>query len=143
MHKGNANIIYRTMSSGAPLAGQIQQIENVGITVRLHVRRHLPLSTSLYDPFLRYPHLQAKTYSSTLSHAEDIIDLDDIIAHAAHYDYSHNRSVMLNLSRQSNTLCTSLASCFCILILTQQRLNTSLNSQSFNHLIMHADSLKQ
>lgn len=99
-HKGNANIIYRPMSSGTPLAGQIQRIENVGNTVRLHVRQHLPLSTSLYDPFLRYPHLHAKTYSSDLSHTEDIIDLDDIVAHAARYDYSHGRSVMLNLSRQ-------------------------------------------
>ncbi|KAE9390972.1 hypothetical protein BT96DRAFT_777552, partial [Gymnopus androsaceus JB14] len=98
-HKGNANIIYRPMSSGTPLAGQIQRIENVGNTVRLHVRQHLPLSTSLYDPFLRYPHLHAKTYSSDLSHTEDIIDLDDIVAHAARYDYSHGRSVMLNLSR--------------------------------------------
>ncbi|KAE9383777.1 hypothetical protein BT96DRAFT_960987 [Gymnopus androsaceus JB14] len=99
-HKGNANIIYRPTCSGTLLAGQIQRIENVGNTVRLHVRRHSPLSTSLYDPFLRYPHLQAKTYSSNLSDTEDIIDLDDIVAHAARYDYSHGRSVMLNLSRQ-------------------------------------------
>ncbi|KAE9389832.1 hypothetical protein BT96DRAFT_1066689 [Gymnopus androsaceus JB14] len=41
-----------------------------------------------------------RTLVRTLSDAEDIIDLDDIIAHAARYDYSHNRSVMLNLSRQ-------------------------------------------
>jgi len=99
-HEGNANIIYRPTASEAPLAGQIQRIENVGNTVRVHVRRHLPLPSSLYDPFLRYPHLQAKTYSSTLSDAQDIIDLDDIVAHTARYDYSHNRSVMLNLSRQ-------------------------------------------
>ncbi|KAE9388055.1 hypothetical protein BT96DRAFT_960281 [Gymnopus androsaceus JB14] len=60
-HKGNANIIYRPMSGGTPLAGQIQRIENIGNT--------------------------------------DIIDLDDIVAHAACYNYSYGRSVMLNLSR--------------------------------------------
>lgn len=37
-HKGNANIIYRPTCGEAPLAGQIQQIENIGNTVRLHVR---------------------------------------------------------------------------------------------------------
>ncbi|KAE9402152.1 hypothetical protein BT96DRAFT_779023, partial [Gymnopus androsaceus JB14] len=99
MHKGNANIIYRLTSSGTPLAGQIQRIENIGNTISLHVQQHLPLSTSLYNPFLWYPHLQAKTYSSNLSDKEDIIDLDDIVAHAACYDYSHRRLIMLNLSR--------------------------------------------
>ncbi|KAJ3985772.1 hypothetical protein F5890DRAFT_1408825, partial [Lentinula detonsa] len=103
-HAGNASIIYRPTPSEAPVAGQIQRIENVftdgqNSGIRLHVRSYVRLAKSLYDPFVRYPHLQATTYSSILKDTEDDIGLDDIIAHAARYDYSHGRSVIVNLSR--------------------------------------------
>lgn len=102
-HKGNASIIYRPTATEATVAGQIQWIENVqtseGTSLRLHVLPHNRLSKSVHDPFLRFPHFDATTYSSTLSETEDIIDLDDIVAHAARYDYSHGRSVFVNLSR--------------------------------------------
>lgn len=105
-HPGNSTIIYRPSPSEPPVAGQIQSIENLfnrggqNTGVCLHVRRHNPLSKTLYDPFLRFPHFNAKTYSTTLRAAEDIIELDDIVAHAAQYDYSHGRSVLVSLSRQ-------------------------------------------
>lgn len=105
-HQGNSTIIYRPSPSEPPVAGQIQSIENVytrdgqNTGVRLHVRPHNPLSKALYDPFLRYPHFNARTYSSTLRKKEDIIGLDDVVAHAARYDYSYGRSVLINLSRQ-------------------------------------------
>ncbi|KAJ3748450.1 hypothetical protein DFH05DRAFT_1520029 [Lentinula detonsa] len=67
--------------------------------VRIHVRRYNPISKALYDPFLRYPHLLAKSYSTSLNAQVDVIDLDDVIAHAARYDYSHGRSVLVNMSR--------------------------------------------
>ena len=104
-HIGNANIIYRPSPSESPVAGQIQLIQNIhGLSgkntdVCLHVRRYNPVSKALYDPFLRYPYFMAKTYSSTLSEKVDIVDIDDIIAHAARFDYSHGRSVLVNLSR--------------------------------------------
>ncbi|KAJ3782623.1 hypothetical protein GGU10DRAFT_436527 [Lentinula aff. detonsa] len=103
-HAGNASIIYRPTPSEAPVAGQIQRIENVftdgqNSGIRLHVRSYVRLAKSLYDPFVQYPHLQATTYSSILKDTEDDIGLNDIIAHAARYDYSHGRSVIVNLSR--------------------------------------------
>ncbi|KAE9387663.1 hypothetical protein BT96DRAFT_837353 [Gymnopus androsaceus JB14] len=99
-HTGNASIIYQPIPDDAPIAGQIQWIENKGDTVCLHVRPYQQLSKALYDPFLRYPHFSATTYSSVLGEKEDVIDLDDIILHAACYDYSYGRSVLVNPSRQ-------------------------------------------
>ncbi|KAE9387574.1 hypothetical protein BT96DRAFT_993174 [Gymnopus androsaceus JB14] len=99
-HAGNASIIYRPIPDHAPIAGQIQWIESKGDTVRLHVRPYQQLSKALYDPFLKYPHFSATTYSSVLGEKEDVINLDDIISHAARYDYSYGRSVLVNLSRQ-------------------------------------------
>lgn len=102
-HEGNASI-YRPSAGDTPVAGQIQWIENVetpnGPDVMVHVRPYERLSKLLYDPFLRYPHFHATTYSSTLREKEDVIELDDIIAHAARFDYSRGRSVLVNLSRQ-------------------------------------------
>ncbi|KAJ3765118.1 hypothetical protein FB446DRAFT_833337 [Lentinula raphanica] len=104
-HAGNSNIIYRRSPGESPVAGQIQYIENVhlsgkNIGVRLHVRSYNPLSKASHDPFLRYIHFPATTYSSTLREIVDIIELDDVVAHAARYDYSYGRSVLVNLSRQ-------------------------------------------
>lgn len=105
-HEGNSTIIYRASPCSPAVAGQIQFIENVhrpnghNTGVRLHVRPHEPLSKALYDPFSRYPHFNARTYSSTLREAEDIIDLDGVVSAAARYDYSYGRSVVVNLSRE-------------------------------------------
>ncbi|KAF5351480.1 hypothetical protein D9757_012880 [Collybiopsis confluens] len=105
-HPGNSTIIYRPSPSEPPVAGQIQAIENVfsrdghNTGIRLHVRRYNPLSKALYDPFLQFPHFNAKTYSTTLRVAEDVVGLDDIVAHAARYDYSYGRSVLVSLSKQ-------------------------------------------
>jgi hypothetical protein len=105
-HSGNSTIIYRPTPNDKPVAGQIQRIENIRTpegknhAVQLHVRSYQPLTNSLHDPFLRYIHFHARTYSSTLKEVEDIIELDDIVAHAARFDYSHGRSVFVSLSRQ-------------------------------------------
>lgn len=99
-HEGNASIIYKPTPDDPPIAGQIQWIENKRNAVCLHVRPYQRLSKALYDPFLKYPHFSATTYSSVLREKEDVINLDDIISHAAHYDYSYGRSVLVNLSRQ-------------------------------------------
>ncbi|THU90391.1 hypothetical protein K435DRAFT_616328, partial [Dendrothele bispora CBS 962.96] len=102
-HSGNSHIIYRSVGYRSPVAGQIQVIENHptsrGTEIRVRVRAFLPLRMPLSDPFLLYPHLQATTYSTELSMKEDTINLEDIVAHAARFDYSHGRSVLVNLSR--------------------------------------------
>ncbi|KAJ3991178.1 hypothetical protein F5050DRAFT_1581854 [Lentinula boryana] len=103
MHVGNSTIIYRPSPSEKPIGGQIQLIQNVqtkcGQMVKIHVRPYLPLPKALYDPFLQYPHFLATTYLSMLREAVDVIDLEDIVAHAACFDYSHNRTMLDNLSR--------------------------------------------
>ncbi|KIK52019.1 hypothetical protein GYMLUDRAFT_180723 [Collybiopsis luxurians FD-317 M1] len=104
-HAGNANIIYCPSASEPPVAGQIQRIENIHMPdgkhndVHLHVRHYNSISKTLYDPFLWYPHLLVKSYSSPLNSKVNVIDLDDVVAHPACYDYSHGQSVLVNLSR--------------------------------------------
>jgi hypothetical protein len=100
-HPGNATIIYRPSPDERPIAGVIQEIHNEtnSSLIRLHVQPFESLPKHLYDPFLRYPHLSAKTYSSTLREEADVISLDAIVSHAARYDYTHNRSVLVNLCR--------------------------------------------
>ncbi|KAJ3825926.1 hypothetical protein F5878DRAFT_653062 [Lentinula raphanica] len=103
-HAGNSNIIYRRSPGESPVAGQIQSIQNVhtdgqNTGVRFYVRSYNAISV-VHDPFDRFIHFPARTYSSTLGEAVDVIELDDIVAHAARYDYSYGRSVLVNLSRQ-------------------------------------------
>ena len=104
-HAGNATIIYRPSPTEKPIGGQIQDIINIstsnGLTVQvqLHVRPFERLPRLLYDPFVRYPYLLASTYSSKLQEKVDMINLDDIVAHAARFDYSFDRTVIVNLSR--------------------------------------------
>ena len=102
-HPGNATIMYRASPTEKPIGGVIQEIRNVnrtsGFTIEVHVRPFERLSDSLYDPFSRYPHLSAKSYSSMLREEVDVISLDDIVAHAARFDYTHNRTVLVNLCR--------------------------------------------
>ncbi|KAJ3995025.1 hypothetical protein F5050DRAFT_1574486 [Lentinula boryana] len=102
-HPGNATIIYRPFQNEKPIAGVIQEIQNVNkagsSTIELHVRPFESLPKHLYDPFSRYPHLSAKSYSSTLREEADVITLDAIVSHAARFDYTHNRTVLVNLCR--------------------------------------------
>ncbi|KAE9383260.1 hypothetical protein BT96DRAFT_844312 [Gymnopus androsaceus JB14] len=102
-HPGNATIIYQPTPCEKPIAGQIQDIRNIttpsGFTVELHIRPFEHLPKLLYDPFSHYPHLSATSYSSTLREKKDIIRLEDIVAHAARFDYSYHRTVLVNLSR--------------------------------------------
>ena len=102
-HAGNSTIIYRPSSLSKPVAGQIELIENVktsnGLRLRLHVRRNLPMPKTSYDPFRRYPHLQATTYSCQTSPTTDRIDMEDVVSHAARFDFSCGRCVYVNLSR--------------------------------------------
>ncbi|KAF5317882.1 hypothetical protein D9758_018788 [Tetrapyrgos nigripes] len=102
-HSGNSHIIYRPVGSPSAIAGQIEVIEDMsaerGTPILVHVRPFLPLVKPLSDPFLCYPHFQATTYSSQLSDEKDIIGLDRIISHAARFDYSYGRSVLVDLSR--------------------------------------------
>ncbi|KAE9388291.1 hypothetical protein BT96DRAFT_960233 [Gymnopus androsaceus JB14] len=94
-HAGNANIFYRP----SPKPDTKNKPTPDGTILHLHVQPYKRLSKHLYNPFLQYPHFSATTYSSTLIASANIITLDAIIAHAACFDYSLGRSVLVNLSR--------------------------------------------
>jgi len=102
-HEGNATIVYRPNPNENPIAGRIKQIDNIvtlnGTHTRLLVRAHLPLPKASYDPFRIFPDFPVKTYSTHMKDSLDVVDLDDVVIHAARFDFSHNRSVFLNLSR--------------------------------------------
>ena len=99
MREGNSSVIYRTYPSTTQVAGNIEAIEDIEDHVRFHVRRNLELPRDLIDPFCRYPHFSATTYSSHQSAVLDVVDLEDIVSHAAKFDFSEERTVFLNLSR--------------------------------------------
>lgn len=54
-HEGNANIIYQLSSNQEPIAGHIEQIDNIvtknGTLTHLLAHAHLPLPKASYDPF--------------------------------------------------------------------------------------------
>lgn len=98
-HAGNATVIYRTKNSTENLAGQIEEILFTGAKVVFRVRRQAPLPPDQYDPFIRYSHYPAKTYSSKMTATVDTIEPTSVVCHAARFDFSHDRSVLCSLSR--------------------------------------------
>ncbi|KAJ7605679.1 hypothetical protein DFH06DRAFT_1275568 [Mycena polygramma] len=101
-HLGNSLIIYYP-SAGAvdPIAGSIQKIVTHKDHTVFFVQRQGPLPPDSFDPFLRYPHFPAKSYSSQMQDTIDQITSSDIVSHCARFEYSNDRSVILSLSRLS------------------------------------------
>lgn len=95
---GNAAVIYRV---GTKIhAGMIVLIANIQSGARqFHIRRHLPLPAGSYDPFALFTDFPATTLSTITQPTLDVIAVHDLVAHAARYDFSHGRTVFLNLSR--------------------------------------------
>ncbi|KAJ7668611.1 hypothetical protein DFH06DRAFT_944658, partial [Mycena polygramma] len=98
-HLGNSLILYRPPGSIDPIAGSIQKIVSQGDKTIFVVQRQALLPPESFDPFLRYPHFPARSYSSRMQDVTDQISPDEVVAHCARFDYSNNRSVILNLSR--------------------------------------------
>ncbi|KAJ7163656.1 hypothetical protein C8R46DRAFT_902178 [Mycena filopes] len=103
-HLGNSLIMY-VEDSGKTHAGSIEEISvDKKQQVVFHVRRQAPLPPGKNDPFKRFPHFPATTYSSLMSVDVDLIHPRSIIGHCARYNFSDERAVVLNLSR----VCASL-----------------------------------
>ncbi|KAJ7441261.1 hypothetical protein FB451DRAFT_1058265 [Mycena latifolia] len=100
-HLGNSLILYYPSPKADPVAGSIQKIVTRGDDTVFLVRRQAPLPPDSFDPFLRYPHFPAKSYSSQMEDTLDTIPPSAIFSHCARFEYSNNRSVILNLSRVS------------------------------------------
>ncbi|KAF7335607.1 hypothetical protein MVEN_02215300 [Mycena venus] len=98
-HLGNSLILYRPSIKADPIAGSIEKIVTQGDDTYFVVRRQAPLPPDTFDPFLRYPHFPAKSYSSQMDDATDTIISSLVVSHCARFEYSNNRSVILNLSR--------------------------------------------
>lgn len=99
-HLGNSLILFYPQYSASATAGSIQKIYVVGDKVTIFIRRQAPLPPSKYDPFERFPHFPARTYSSKMVDGPlDEIDPSSIIAHCARFEFSDDRAVILNLSR--------------------------------------------
>ncbi|KAJ7259357.1 hypothetical protein C8J57DRAFT_1010009, partial [Mycena rebaudengoi] len=98
-HLGNSLILYYPSPQGDAIAGSIQKIITRGDDTFFIVRRQAPLPASSFDPFLRYPHFPATSYCSRMEEATDTISPSHVVSHCARFDFSNDRSVILNLSR--------------------------------------------
>ncbi|KAJ6491082.1 hypothetical protein C8R45DRAFT_778419, partial [Mycena sanguinolenta] len=97
-HLGNSLILYSPSPTDDPIAGSIEKIVTDDKGTFFRVRRQAPLPTGLYDPFLCYPFLHAKSYSSQIGDAINTISPSAVLSHCARFDYSKDRCVILNLS---------------------------------------------
>jgi hypothetical protein len=100
-HLGNSIILYYDAKHrNTVVAGQIQKIKGTADeSPTFAVKHHVPLPSNVHDPFKRYPYFPAKCYSSKLNCEEEIIVFSDVVGHGARFELSHDRSVIVNLSR--------------------------------------------
>ncbi|KAJ6626394.1 hypothetical protein B0H10DRAFT_1655393, partial [Mycena sp. CBHHK59/15] len=99
-HLGNSLLLYYPSNEAtAPIAGSIQKIVMHGEKVLFSIQRQAPLPLGKSDPFLRYPHFPAKTYSSKMEDVIDAISPSSVLSHCARFKFSDDHAVILNLSR--------------------------------------------
>ncbi|KAJ7860198.1 hypothetical protein B0H13DRAFT_1639651, partial [Mycena leptocephala] len=100
-HLGNSLVLFYPQSSSSATAGSIQKIEIAGNEVTFLIKRQAPLPSTKFDPFKAFPHFPAQTYSSHMLDDQplDSIHPSRVISHCARFDFSDERSVILNLSR--------------------------------------------
>ncbi|KAF7342082.1 hypothetical protein MVEN_01795500 [Mycena venus] len=98
-HLGNSLVLYVEPVSGKTYAGSIEEIVVGKQKAEFKVRRQAPLPPGKNDPFKKFPHFPAQTYSSKMSNNVDTIEPGSIIGHCARYEFSDERAVLLNLSR--------------------------------------------
>ncbi|KAF9555250.1 hypothetical protein CPC08DRAFT_611241, partial [Agrocybe pediades] len=89
-HVGNSLVLYYpTPNSINPIAGSIQKITTSTAGVRLHIQRQAPLKEGQRDPFARYPHFPARTYSSEMQKMPrlDVVGFSSVVSHVARYNF--------------------------------------------------------
>jgi hypothetical protein len=85
--------------ASSPVPGCVQHIVWVKGRPFLLLQQYLQLPKSVIDPYAAYIHLPAKMYSSKLSESLELVELEWVISHVALWPLSHNRVVILSLSR--------------------------------------------
>ncbi len=105
-HLGGSMVLYYpTPSSTTLVAGSIQRIITEDKGVFFYIRRQAPLPATAFDPFLRYTSYPARVFSSTMSdEPEDRVTPSSVRSHAARFNFSKGRAVILDLSRVSPQL---------------------------------------
>ncbi|KAH8817928.1 hypothetical protein DL96DRAFT_1471450 [Flagelloscypha sp. PMI_526] len=122
-HLGNSVVCYRRPGDDNLSAGQIARIFTKDGQTTFEIQRHQSLTPNQHDPFVRFPYLRATTWATTLESAPEKIPLENIFAHGVRYDFSNNRSVIINLDSVSCTL----SSCIPLLLIG---FGTALTSRS-------------
>ncbi|KAF9544839.1 hypothetical protein CPC08DRAFT_616641, partial [Agrocybe pediades] len=87
-HVGNSLVLYYpTPRSTSPVAGSIQKITTSSQGVRVYVQRQALLPPGQNDPFSRYPHFPAKTYSAEMEQMTrlDVVPFSSVLTHVARY----------------------------------------------------------
>lgn len=97
-HEGNSHIRYYSFGIEGSVVGSIKTITVQDGEIVLNISRLLPLPRVQLDPFVPYPHIQAKCYSSLFATGLDHVLVKDVLGHVAKYDFSHERCVVINLS---------------------------------------------
>jgi hypothetical protein len=100
-HLSNSLVLYYpTLSSTEPIAGSIQSIRLNGGQVNFHIQCQAILSPTKFDPFRRYAWFPAMVYSSRMVDGDfDIVPVSSVVSHVARFNFSSDRSVIVNLSR--------------------------------------------
>ncbi|KAH7868118.1 uncharacterized protein C8R40DRAFT_1029254, partial [Lentinula edodes] len=99
-HLGNSLVLFYPSIDKQPVAGSIQRIELSNGQPFFHIVLQQPLPPNKHDPFRRFPHFFGTTYSSKMSLSPPIrVHASNILSHAARFQFSEDRSVILNLSR--------------------------------------------
>ncbi|KAJ6608999.1 hypothetical protein B0H10DRAFT_1694206, partial [Mycena sp. CBHHK59/15] len=99
-HLGNSLVLYYLSNdTTAPIAGSVQKIIMHGEKVLFSIQWQALLPLGKSDPFLCYPDFPAKTYSSKMEDVIDTIGPSLVLSHCAHFKFSDNCAVILNLSR--------------------------------------------
>jgi hypothetical protein len=93
-------LYYPSPDSSVPVAGSIQTIHVSSNQVVFSIKHQAPLPKGKYDPFCRYPSFPATLYSAEMDPGpEDRVPLHRVLSHAARFNISGGRAVILNLSR--------------------------------------------
>jgi hypothetical protein len=100
-HLGNSLVLYYPSSSAStPIAGSIEWILSHGEETSFIICCQAPLPARQSDLFLwYYPYFSAQTYSSKMQNTPDMVQPSQILSHCAQFEFSEDRTVVLNLSR--------------------------------------------
>ncbi|KAJ3874296.1 hypothetical protein F5051DRAFT_336049 [Lentinula edodes] len=99
-HLGNSLVLCYPSINARPVAGSIQRIELSNGQPFFHILLQQPLPPNKHDPFRRFPHFFATTYSSKMSSSAPIrVHASNVLSHVARFQFSQDRAVILNLSR--------------------------------------------